>query len=78
MAFYGLPNLESVTLADSVTEIRGYAFKNCSALTSVTGTAGLEIVREGAFYGCSDLTAIELPEGCVVEAYVFGGSCPIE
>ena len=77
MAFYELQNLETVTLGADVVEIRNYAFKNCIALTTVTGTEGLQNICEGAFYGCSSLTELAVPEGCAVGDWAFGGSCPI-
>ena len=70
MAFYGMPNLESVTLAESVTEIRNYTFKNCKALTSIN-LENVDYIREGAFYGCEALTDVTLSEGVVVEDWAF-------
>ena len=68
MAFYGLPNLKTVTLAESVKEIRNYAFKNCTALESVN-LETVEFIREGAFYGCS---ALMVPEtNAIVEDWAF-------
>ena len=71
MAFYELPNLETVTLGKDVVEIRNYAFKNCVSLTTVTGTEGLQNICEGAFYGCSALTGLTIPEGCAVGDWAF-------
>ena len=71
MAFYELPNLESVTLAGSVEEVRNYAFKNCKALTTVNGSENVQFVREGAFYGCSALESFDFAENCTVESWAF-------
>ena len=57
MAFYELPNLREVVLADTVWEIRGYAFKNCTSLTTADLTPVTEI-GQGAFYGCSNLSDV--------------------
>ena len=70
MAFYELPNLQSVTLAESVTEIRHYTFKNCGALTSIN-LENVDYIREGAFYGCAALADVTLAEGAVVEDWAF-------
>ena len=71
MAFYELPNLQTVTLGADVVEIRNYAFKNCVSLTAVTGTEGLQNICEGAFYGCAALTELTVPEGCAVGEWAF-------
>ena len=46
MAFYELPNLTEVVLPESAVEIRGYAFKNCTALTTINLEV-VEFIREG-------------------------------
>ena len=73
MAFYGLPNLQTVVLAESVEEVRNYAFKNCASLTTVTG-GGLQNIGEGAFYGCAALTGMTIPDGCTVGDWAFSKS----
>ena len=70
MAFYELPNLTTVELADSVVEIRNYAFKNCEKLTTINLEV-VEYIREGAFYGCSSLKDITFAEGVVIEDWAF-------
>ena len=70
MAFYELPNLTEVVLADSVTEIREYTFKNCKSLTTINLEV-VEFIREGAFYGCSGLENVTFAEGVVVEDFAF-------
>ena len=69
-AFYELPNLTEVVLPESAVEIRGYAFKNCTALTTIN-LEGVEFIREGAFYGCTALNEVNLAEGVVVEDWAF-------
>ena len=73
MAFYELPNLKTVVLADSVEEIRNYAFKNVKTLTEINLEV-VEFIREGAFYGCSALTEVEFAEGVVIEDWAFSRS----
>ncbi len=70
MAFYELPNLQEVVLADSVEEIRNYAFKNCASLTTVNLEV-VETIREGAFYSCSALEGVKLADGVVIEDWAF-------
>ena len=70
MAFYELPNLVEVVLPESAVEIRGYAFKNCTALTTINLEV-VEFIREGAFYGCTALNEVNLAEGVVVEDWAF-------
>ena len=70
MAFYGLPNLKEVVLADSVWEIRNYAFKNCESLTTVDLTP-VTMFREGCFYGCSNLTDVTFGPYFGLEDWAF-------
>ncbi len=70
MAFYELKNLTAVVLGEDVTEIRNYAFKNCTALTSIN-LENVDDIREGAFYGCSALTEINLGENVNIEDWAF-------
>ncbi len=46
-----------------VTSIVGYAFYDCSSLTSVVIPEGVTYIREKAFYNCSGLTSVVIPEG---------------
>ena len=70
MAFYEQPNLTEVQLPESAVEIRGYACKNCTALTTINLDVA-ELIREGAFYGCTALNEVNLAEGVVVEDWAF-------
>ena len=70
MAFYQLPNLTEVVLADSVVEIRNYAFKNCKALTTINLEV-VEVICEGAFYGCSALENISFAENVDIGEWAF-------
>ena len=57
-----LPNLESVTLPESLESIGDYAFWNCTSLTEVEVPQNVSQMGGGAFAGCSALTSIVLPE----------------
>ena len=54
-----------LTIPNSVTAIRNYAFAYCSKLTSITipEDSKLTSIGDEAFYGCSRLTSITIPEG---------------
>ena len=70
MAFYELKNLTEVQLGKDVTEIRNYAFKNCTALVSIN-LGDVDYIREGAFYGCAALENITFAEGVVIGDWAF-------
>ena len=50
-----------ITIPNSVTSIGGWAFSNCSGLTSVTIPNSVTSIREYAFAGCSGLTSVTIP-----------------
>ena len=52
-----------VTIPDSVTNIRDYAFYDCSGLTSVTIPNSVTNIGWGAFIGCSGLTSVTIGNG---------------
>ena len=70
MAFYELPNLKEVVLPESVEEIRNYAFKNTTSLTTINLEV-VETICQGAFYGCSGLEHLTFAEGVVIEDWAF-------
>lgn len=73
-AFYGLPNLEKITMADSVTTIGDYSFKNCTKLKDAALPNNLTSIGEAAFYGCAALTSVEMPDSLTsTGTYVFKG-----
>lgn len=47
-----------LTIPDSVTAIKQYAFNNCSDLTSVKIHAGVTSIGESAFAGCDKITKV--------------------
>ena len=50
-----------LVIPNSVTEIRGHAFVNCSSLTSVKISDSVTSIGWSAFSGCSSLTEMTLP-----------------
>ena len=70
MAFYELKNLTTVKLGADVTEIRNYAFKNCTSLTTIN-LENVDYIREGAFFGCSALENVTLGAEVVIEDWAF-------
>lgn len=58
-AFRGFEELESVTIADTVTTIGDCAFYNCSEkLTSITIPEGVKTIGNEAFRNCDSLTSV--------------------
>ena len=70
-AFFGCTSLTSIEIPASVETIGVAAFKNCTALTTVTFEKGSQLKTieggakdsnyYGAFCGCTSLTSIEIP-----------------
>ena len=73
MAFYELKNLTTVVLPASVGEVRNYAFKNATALTTIN-LENVSAICEGAFYGCSSLTEVNLSGMVTVGDWAFAHS----
>ena len=53
--------LYTVIIPEGVTAIEGYAFYNCSGLTSVTIPDSVTSIGVFAFYGCTGLTSVTIP-----------------
>ena len=61
-AFYNCKNLKSITIPNSVTNIKYFAFGYCEALRSITLPNSVTELGEGVFSNCSALTAIDIPQ----------------
>ena len=70
MAFYELPNLQTVILPESVEEVRNYTFKNVTTLQSIN-LENVSIIGEGTFYGCTGLTDVNLSGFVTVGDWAF-------
>ncbi len=68
-AFLNRTHVNSVTIPNSVGEIRGNAFQGCTALRYVTMPYGVAMGGDCIFYGCSSLTN--------VSPIYFGSAIPI-
>ena len=66
-AFADCKNLTSVTFYPNdnkpVLEIKGYAFRNCVSLKSITIPASVSKIETSAFQGCTNLESIVVEEG---------------
>lgn len=60
-AFRGCTFLNSVTIPDSVKEIKTHAFENCTRLSSINIPNSVTSIGFLAFSGCSSLTNINIP-----------------
>ena len=60
--FSNMPFLKEVKLPDTITEIRGQAFKNDRNLVKVNIPKRLEYLGGGAFYNCKSIKEIILPD----------------
>ena len=60
--FSGKKSLTSLTIGDSVTSIRDYAFQACSGLTSIKIPESVTSIGDEAFRACSGLTSIKIPK----------------
>ncbi len=52
----------NLVIPDTVTEIKYYAFSNCTGLTSVTIPDSVTSIGSYAFYNCSGLTSVTIPD----------------
>ena len=61
-------------IPSSVTEIRSFAFIDCSGLTSIEIPKGVTSIEYYVFSGCSGLTSIEIPSSVTsIGYYAFSG-----
>lgn len=53
--------LSSVTIPESVTSIKDYAFADCHALTTITIPKSVTSIKYTIFHNCDALTSIYVP-----------------
>ena len=56
-----MPSGTTIEIKEGTVSISGYAFYNCSGLTSVTIPNSVTSIGESAFSGCSNLTSVTIP-----------------
>lgn len=72
---FAYSNLETITLADSVTEIDDYAFAYCKSLKDIDFGEGLVQIYNASFLACESLTEITIPASLTrVGQYAFAGA----
>ena len=63
----------SVTTPVGVTRIGFQAFRDCTALTTITILSGVTFIRDYAFAGCESLTSVTIPLSVTtIDVYAFG------
>ena len=63
-----------MNIPSSVTSIDGYAFSECTGLTSVTIPNSVTTISGGAFSGCTSLTSVTIPDSVTdLGTYTFFG-----
>ena len=68
--------IKSVIIPDSVTEIRGEAFKQCQNLESVIFGKNVKIIGRRAFSQCYNIKHLSMPEGLRIirnDAFAYSG-----
>jgi hypothetical protein len=75
-AFFGCPNLTSVTIGTNVTIISGAAFEYCTTLASITFPNSVQVIGGDAFDECAGLTNITIGTGVTNIQYQAFLGCP--
>lgn len=60
-AFSACPNVTTVTIPNSVIEVKANTFENCKNLTNVLLPNTLTTIGDAAFKGCESMTSITIP-----------------
>ena len=60
-AFKGCENIESITLNNTLIDVKERAFEGCTGLTSIIIPDSVTSIAEGAFSGCNSLESVTLP-----------------
>lgn len=73
-AFSGSPEVTSVSMPNSITEIGENAFNGCNKLTSIIIPDSVVSIGKNAFENCTGLTAITIPNSVkTIDNYAFSG-----
>ena len=75
-AFEGNNTITSITIPNSVTSIKDYAFRSCSGLTSITIPYSVTSIGEAAFDDCTALTNIVIPSSVTSIGEWAFATCP--
>lgn len=66
--------IKELTIPNSITKIKDYAFSGCSGLTSVTIPNSVNTIGRYAFYNCNGLTSVTIPNSITsIEYDAFRG-----
>ena len=67
-------NIVSLTMPDTITIVKGEAFKDCISLTSIKFSDNLASIGRNAFLNCSSLTELTIPDSVTkIEEDAFHG-----
>lgn len=67
--------ITSITVPDTVKEIRENAFRGCASLESITLPEGVKAIPARAFKGCTSLQVVALPKDLEVIDYLAFSGC---
>lgn len=73
-AFWGCPNLKSVTLSEGIEEIGAGAFKGCKVLAAAIIPSSIFVIGDNAFSDCPKLAAVNVKSRFTGQ-YMFA-NCP--
>ena len=71
-AFFGVENMKSVRLSNTVAIIEGSAFSECIGLESIAFPNSLSYIGAAAFYRCMNLSQVESVEGRLYNGREYG------
>ena len=73
--FKNIKMLKTVCLPQTILELPGLAFYDCTSLTSITIPNGVTSLGSSVFSGCSSLTSINIPDGVIILNYGVFNRC---
>ncbi len=75
-SFYGLKQLNSVTISSNIQEVPAYSFSNCTGLYDVYIPYSVDLIDMKAFENCVNLSKVKIPESVsYIHNTAFDG-CP--